>query len=163
MSKPENARRVNAERECVNLGECRPRHASHKQTGRWCKGRVGILHAWEATKTPTHPRNLQPNELGFFSLSYACSTCGRKKWVWGERECHCGAKMVAYGPGKWSRAQRCDACGYEPSHDIPIHKVRFPDGTLGWEKTHARVECRCEKELRREQFTAKYVAQRGSR
>ena len=36
-----------AQRECVQVGECRPAHRSTKDTRHWCKGRVGIPHTWE--------------------------------------------------------------------------------------------------------------------
>lgn len=44
--RPTEGKQLDANRSCVAAGECRPRARSSKDTGRWCKGRVGIPHAF---------------------------------------------------------------------------------------------------------------------
>jgi hypothetical protein len=44
----ENPRKIVTKHpDCVEVGECRPRHQGSKNTRHWCKGRVGIPHTWE--------------------------------------------------------------------------------------------------------------------
>jgi hypothetical protein len=70
-------RQVNADRECVANGFCRPSHRSSKATGRWCMGHIGVphLYMWER-KTDGYANNVASRWL---HDERVCFVCGRKE------------------------------------------------------------------------------------
>lgn len=82
---------MDAHRECIAVGECRPRHNSRKDTKRWCKGRVGVPHIWlfEESVQTRFGVPLAPTRWRYESVR--CFGCGKPER--GERvTCHyCGA------------------------------------------------------------------------
>jgi len=73
-----------------------PRHATRKDTKRWCRGRVGVEHqyAWQRSRKHDYGR-VPPPEPGWYIE--ACSLCGRQRnWCWSgwngtrSRKCICG-------------------------------------------------------------------------
>jgi ribosomal protein L37E len=114
----ENARKaVTKHPDCVEVGECRPKHRGTKDTRRWCKGRVGVPHTWEwlrdrndaereqrmglvYNRITEHPVCFGCEKVDFKSRSY-CALCGEpwpnlhhemSRLVWRLRPCErCGA------------------------------------------------------------------------
>ena len=108
-------------RECVALGECRPRHRSRKDTRRWCRGRAGVEHVWTLVCGDWKDRD--DVEHGYRNEHEVCVACGRdrKRFWWFDDDrvvrCHCGQLMRRpRGRWRWSSGPwTCGACGYVPS------------------------------------------------
>lgn len=79
---------VDAQRACVQAGECRPRARSSKNTRDWCKGKPGIPHTWEWVDDPTWRvlRRRDPAEERWREQCRMCFGCGRGRWP---RRVHC--------------------------------------------------------------------------
>lgn len=146
-------KQLDKQRECVALGECRPRHSSKKDTRRWCRGREGIEHHWEWRARQLSSLR-QPGEMGYQVEEEYCRACERPRDRYAfytlkdRRRCHCGELMrrleVSYqhpsGPDVSCRnAARCDACAYEPSSYLPTVWVNGRE-----ELAIPRRRCQCE-------------------
>lgn len=164
---------MDKERECIALGECRPRHASRKDTRRWCRGRVGVEHQWQLRGGKLHSVDQKTGELGFTNEREQCAACGREKFRYPlPRRCHCGVVMTEPEPSaaqveKWGRARAmrgrrpiCTACHYEPSFDIPEW---FVNGA--YQPERARTKCECEiaaaKAANREKYQRRFTVESG--
>lgn len=64
---------------CIEVGECRPKHRSSKDTHRWCKGRVDIPHTWEWQRQRTHLEIEQRMGLRYNRITEepVCFGCGK--------------------------------------------------------------------------------------
>jgi hypothetical protein len=160
-SQPES-RDGNAERECVQEGECRPRHASKKSTAKWCKGKVGREHQWEwiaTSKLPnaTRSREMTPERLAAHLKEYGLGCCDEVQWCTAcqkqsyERRyvCHCGEVMVAKpGESSWWRQHVCPECGYDNSGRNRSGYWQWADRghtkKVWIDTTPPRVPCQCE-------------------
>lgn len=98
-------RGMNAERQCVLNGECRPRHGGGKSTAKWCRGRVGIPHTWEWIRN-----DRLPNASG-----YVGRTRNKPNRVWETQVCFdCGK----HGDGR----SYCGPCGEPSAFTVTIQR-----------------------------------------
>lgn len=123
MSDGRPGRRGNQERECVAIGECRPKHRAKKPTRRWCKGKVGIEHDWqwvayeERPNASRIPRSLEHVSPKVWQIKI-CRRCGKQSYD--DRHVHrgCGGELtrtdrVRESASSWpttERLYRCDGC-----------------------------------------------------
>jgi hypothetical protein len=88
---------MDANRECIEQGYCRPRHKAHKNTRDWCKGRVGVPHAYLYEPYDRFKHYGRRGRWLYESL--VCFGCGRvKRKMFARVTCvHCGAhKRTVY-------------------------------------------------------------------
>lgn len=117
-------RAVDAERTCIQVGECRPRHVSSKSTRRWCKGKVGREHDWQWTNRKDLPNFMHfPHLRETFTVLVQVKVCRLcTKQTYESRYVHvgCGGVMVKTGTAiKREEAfdviqavRECDTCQY---------------------------------------------------
>lgn len=76
---------MDKERECVELGECRPRHQSSKSTRVWCGGKEGLAHEWtwvdsrQLWNAFMFNRN-RPDHRMIIQERKVCDRCGKQPW-----------------------------------------------------------------------------------
>lgn len=110
---------MDRQRECIALGECRPRHQSKKNTTRWCKGRVGVPHVWLFEESPPTRHGAPLPRTRWRYESVCCFGCGKPER--GRRvTCrHCGAhKREVYKYADKHRYEEAWACDC-PDNRLP--------------------------------------------
>jgi hypothetical protein len=129
MAEPRKQREVDASRQCVAVGECRPPHRSKKDTRRWCRGKVGVEHQWAWVRRSELPnahilsRRRESDEdrrdriaiegLGKHEEVHVCRSCGKQPFEWRD-VCHCGVVMVdVKSEGERYGHSECPSCGYD--------------------------------------------------
>lgn len=161
-------------RECIERGECRPRHQATKDHKNWCGGKEGRLRHVYALLTPEqcaaipalarlpgsywfgfHGRRTLGDGLGYVQYVRACIQCGRVDvGEYAKAYCHCGAPLVKKSSlPHWRRfgASWCERCGYEP------HARHERQGNR-W--VEVRTPCRCEREAHAEAALATSMGRR---
>lgn len=108
---PVQTKQLDAQRSCVELGECRPRARSSKNTRDWCKGREGVPHAYLWEVDAEWVGRFGPER--WVRQVQRCFGCGRKHW--------------------FTRRTFCGACG-SPERYYSLHR----DGTLAYPRRTSR-------------------------
>lgn len=69
-----------------------PRRSSRKDTKRWCRGKVGVEHAYEWADDKRFDYDGTREGL---PRTLACTACGRQKDLcWSATNCRCGAHAI---------------------------------------------------------------------
>jgi hypothetical protein len=93
-------RQINASRECVADGFCRPTHRSSKPTGRWCMGHVGVSHLYMWERKSCGYANVVASR--WLHEERICFMCGRKEHRYRVTCKACGAhRRMVYGFVTW--------------------------------------------------------------
>lgn len=101
---------------CVDVGECRPPHRASKSTRHWCKGRVGIPHAWEWRRQRSQLEHEQRLGITYHRITEerVCFGCEKIDWPYRSFCGLCGEPWPdlhhELADGSW-RTKPCVRCG----------------------------------------------------
>ena len=128
-------RSVDATRECIAVGECRPTHRATKDRRHWCKGRVGMAHEWRWTpedRLPNTNRYGRRHRSVITRERLVCVECGRQDWATRQRCADCGTfiRRLPYRRFWETRARQvithgvnCDFAAYRYDTEIGLHTL----------------------------------------
>lgn len=87
--RPDDKLPANTDRRCITIGECRPRARSSKNTRDWCRGRVGIPHAYMYDEPANHRYGARDR---WVRQEQVCFGCGRQEYRGARTRCRqCGS------------------------------------------------------------------------
>lgn len=107
-------RKGNAQRACMDAGECRPPHHGSKDKRHYCKGKVGVEHTWRWMRCVDIP-----NEAGYHRMRgktlvaerVVCTVCMKLTHHSRERCAHCDIIIREYKPPAWMAVPELTAVG----------------------------------------------------
>lgn len=128
-------KKVNSDRQCIQDGECRPRHSSHKDTAHWCKGREGMAHEYEWREDLWWTGLTLRGEPAVMRLELICRECGRRGPGRSYKCSDCLAPITSFfvTHGQFCRYKDrrfFNGHGLETLSSIERDALRYPDGTI---------------------------------
>lgn len=139
--------------ECIDNGECRPKHRSSKPTSDWCKGREGLVHVWEYRPVPWKGRTATyyhasgqswpAHEPQVVTYEQRCVECGKLNWQ-GRAKRRCADCWVPVHRAGWTNHSYVVHGVNCTFHDKPLYDgrrfVSLEDLRREWQEAYEQGE-----------------------